>query len=132
MKFNDKQFKDWITRRLVYLTNARLFNDNNQNNIEGGSSIGILIIHLNTQGRYWGTEFIGSLGNFGRRSKFLFLFLIYQKFYKYGIIGTHMDIEIPFNGVVPKGEIGINPALPDLTYKVFRGKHISDHSVLGM
>ena len=39
-----------------------------------------------------------------------------------------MDIEIPFNELVPKGEIGINPALPHLTYKVFRRKYISDHS----
>ena len=33
-----------------------------------------------------------------------------------------MNIAIPFNGVIPKGEIGINPAYTDLKYKVYQGR----------
>jgi len=28
---------------------------------------------------------------------------------------------IPFNGITPKGEVGINPAYPDLKYKIYKG-----------
>lgn len=33
-----------------------------------------------------------------------------------------MGIIMPFNGTFPKGEIGINPAFPDLDYKIYQGK----------
>ncbi|BBA99011.1 hypothetical protein RVR_5460 [Actinacidiphila reveromycinica] len=35
---------------------------------------------------------------------------------------NHMDISLPFNGTMPKGEIGINPAYPDLGYRVWRAE----------
>ena len=35
-----------------------------------------------------------------------------------------MGVIIPFNGIMPKGEIGINPACPDLKYKVYTGKEV--------
>ncbi len=35
---------------------------------------------------------------------------------------NHMNIVIPFNGFIPKGESGINPAYPDLRYKIYSGK----------
>jgi len=35
-----------------------------------------------------------------------------------------MGIVIPFNGVMPKGEVGINPAWPDLKTKVYIGEEI--------
>lgn len=33
-----------------------------------------------------------------------------------------MGIAVPFNGILPKGEIGINPAHTNLKYKVYRGR----------
>ncbi|WP_030459002.1 hypothetical protein [Kitasatospora sp. NRRL B-11411] len=33
---------------------------------------------------------------------------------------NHLDIPVPFNGTIPKGEIGINPAYPDLKYRAWR------------
>lgn len=33
-----------------------------------------------------------------------------------------MDIVAPFNGTMPKGEIGINPAYPNLDYRVWRAE----------
>lgn len=36
------------------------------------------------------------------------------------------DVAISFNGVFPKGEIGINPAFHNLTYKVFKAEPCED------
>jgi hypothetical protein len=33
-----------------------------------------------------------------------------------------MDITLPFNGTMPKGEIGVNPAYSDLDYRVWRAE----------
>jgi hypothetical protein len=33
-----------------------------------------------------------------------------------------MGIAVPFNGILPKGEIGINPACTGIRYKIHRGK----------
>ena len=35
---------------------------------------------------------------------------------------NHNHIAVPFNGVIPKGEIGINPAYP-VEWQFFRGKY---------
>ncbi|WP_229759137.1 hypothetical protein [Peterkaempfera bronchialis] len=35
---------------------------------------------------------------------------------------NHMDIVIPFNGTIPKGEVGINPAYADAEYRVWRAE----------
>jgi hypothetical protein len=127
VKFDSKQFKDWLTRRLIYLTNARLFDENNKNNIEWRR------FHwdFNNIAEYarplLGHLIHRELRNFGRYPSFYFYF-DQTKALQVWNYWNHMDIEIPFNGVMPKGEVGINPALPHLTYKVFRGKYISDHS----
>jgi hypothetical protein len=33
---------------------------------------------------------------------------------------------IPFNGVIPKGEVGVNPALPDLNVKVYTARKLDE------
>lgn len=122
-KFNKNHFKDWLTKRLIYLTNARLFGNCKQNNIDW--------CHF-----HWDFENLAEfakpllghlihreLRNFGRYPSFYFYFDQTKALQGWNY-WNHMDIEIPFNGVMPKGEVGINPALPDLTYKVFRGKYI--------
>ncbi|MER7909933.1 hypothetical protein [Streptomyces sp. NPDC096068] len=35
---------------------------------------------------------------------------------------NHMDIVVPFNGTMPKGEVGINPAYPGLRYTIWRAE----------
>ncbi|THA31750.1 hypothetical protein E6R18_15555 [Streptomyces sp. A1277] len=35
---------------------------------------------------------------------------------------NHMDIALPFNGTMPKGEIGVNPAYSELDYRVWRAE----------
>ncbi|GGZ14336.1 hypothetical protein GCM10010387_03050 [Streptomyces inusitatus] len=35
---------------------------------------------------------------------------------------NHMGIALPFNGTIPKGEIGVNPAYSELEYRVWRAE----------
>jgi hypothetical protein len=39
---------------------------------------------------------------------------------------NHMGNSLPFNGTMPKGEIGINPAYPNLDYRVWRAELADD------
>jgi len=32
---------------------------------------------------------------------------------------NQLNLIIPFNGIIPKGEVGINPAYPELKYKIY-------------
>ena len=32
---------------------------------------------------------------------------------------NHFNIPLPYNSTLPKGEIGINPANPDIKYKIY-------------
>jgi len=34
---------------------------------------------------------------------------------------NYMNVVVPFNGFIPKGEIGINPAYPELKYQIYLG-----------
>ncbi|MGM9468458.1 hypothetical protein [Streptomyces murinus] len=40
---------------------------------------------------------------------------------------NEMDIPLPFNATIPKGEIGINPAYPDLQYSAWTAELGDDH-----
>ena len=42
---------------------------------------------------------------------------------------NQMNIAIPFNGVIPKGEIGVNPGYANLKYRIYQGK-ITDNNGL--
>ena len=58
------------------------------------------------------------LRNFGRYPNFYYYFdqLKALTVWNYW---NHSNIAIPFNGIIPKGEIGINPAFPDLNLEFF-------------
>ncbi|MFJ4738194.1 hypothetical protein [Streptomyces sp. NPDC088775] len=59
------------------------------------------------------------LRTFGRYPDFYFYFDQHKALQAWNY-WNHMDIIAPFNGTIPKGEIGINPAYPDLDYRVWR------------
>ncbi|RKT04593.1 hypothetical protein BX286_2553 [Streptomyces sp. 3211.6] len=61
------------------------------------------------------------LRTFGRYPDFYFYFDQHKALQAWNY-WNHMDIITPFNGTVPKGEIGINPAYPDLAYRVWRAE----------
>lgn len=59
------------------------------------------------------------LRTFGRYPDFYFYFDQHKALQAWNY-WNHMDIIAPFNGTMPKGEVGINPAYPDLEYRIFR------------
>ncbi|MFD7547537.1 hypothetical protein [Streptomyces sp. NPDC059816] len=61
------------------------------------------------------------LRTFGRYPDFYFYFDQYKALQAWNY-WNHMDIVAPFNGTMPKGEIGINPAYPNLDYRVWRAE----------
>ncbi|MDT0379401.1 hypothetical protein RM572_11540 [Streptomyces sp. DSM 42041] len=61
------------------------------------------------------------LRTFGRYPDFYFYFDQHKALQAWNY-WNHMDIATPFNGTFPKGEIGINPAYPDLDYRIWRAE----------
>lgn len=61
------------------------------------------------------------LRTFGRYPDFYFYFDQHKALQAWNY-WNHMDIITPFNGTIPKGEIGINPAYPDLEYRVWHAE----------
>nr|EIF91388.1 hypothetical protein [Streptomyces tsukubensis NRRL18488] len=61
------------------------------------------------------------LRTFGRYPDFYFYFDQYKALQAWNY-WNHMDIVAPFNGTMPKGEVGINPAYPHLGYRVWRAE----------
>ncbi len=59
------------------------------------------------------------LRTFGRYPDFYFYFDQHKALQAWNY-WNHMDIIAPFNGTMPKGEVGINPAYPDLEYSIYR------------
>jgi hypothetical protein len=61
------------------------------------------------------------LRSFGRYPDFYFYFDQHKALQAWNY-WNHMDIVAPFNGTMPKGEVGINPAYPNLDYRVWRAE----------
>ncbi|WP_329177525.1 hypothetical protein [Streptomyces sp. NBC_01477] len=61
------------------------------------------------------------LRTFGRYPDFYFYYDQHKALQAWNY-WNHMDIVVPFNGTFPKGEVGINPAYPDLDYRVWRAE----------
>ncbi|MDT3398556.1 hypothetical protein RKE29_18200 [Streptomyces sp. B1866] len=61
------------------------------------------------------------LRTFGRYPDFYFYFDQHKALQAWNY-WNHMDIVTPFNGTIPKGEIGINPAYPELDYRIWRAE----------
>jgi hypothetical protein len=59
------------------------------------------------------------LRTFGRYPDFYFYFDQHKALQAWNY-WNHMDVFAPFNGTMPKGEVGINPAYPDLEYRIWR------------
>lgn len=65
------------------------------------------------------------LRTFGRYPDFYFYFDQFKALQAWNY-WNHMDIVLPFNATMPKGEIGVNPAYPSLRTNVHRADVISD------
>lgn len=119
-KFSRAHFERYAIDRLIYLTNSRLF-DLDKNIIDWYRfewNFKNLVLNA---GKLAGHLLHRELRNFGRYPSFYFYFDQTKALQAWNY-WNHMDVRIPFNGVFPKGEAGINPAYPDLNYKVHLGK----------
>lgn len=110
----------YLIDRMTYLVNARLFSaairpeDWHHARWEFDDLckiVGPLIGHLIHR----------ELRSFGRYPDFYFYFDQHKALQAWNY-WNHMDIIAPFNGTIPKGEIGVNPAYPDLKYRIYRAE----------
>lgn len=114
---NYKKMEQYFFDRIVFLMYSRLFDYNYV--IEDWRNI---ILNLDNLSKHFkpllGHIIHRELRNFGRYPSFYFYFdqLKALEIWNYW---NHTNIAIPFNGIIPKGEIGINPALPDLNFEVY-------------
>lgn len=119
--------EEYLVRRLRYLIISRFYNDvdfNIKNNVMGPFwenaqwnfeylQRGVLPLMGHTIHRF--------LRNMHRYPDFYFYFDQYKalKIWNYW---NHNNIIFPYNAILPKGEVGINPAYPYLKYRIFKGR----------
>ncbi|MFK0233474.1 hypothetical protein [Streptomyces vinaceus] len=117
---NARHAHSYLTERISHLVAARLFTPGQvpeawhrtRWEFDGLSTqLGPLLGHLIHR----------ELRTFGRYPDFYFYFDQHKALQAWNY-WNHMDIITPFNGTIPKGEIGINPAYPDLEYRVWRAE----------
>ena len=117
---NVSHAEKYLTDRISYLVAARLFSPGQVP--EAWSHTRWEFDSLATQlGPLLGHLIHRELRTFGRYPDFYFYFDQYKALQAWNY-WNHLDIIAPFNGTMPKGEIGINPAYPDLDYKVWRAE----------
>lgn len=121
--FDKQVFLDYLAKRLIFLTNARLLNSNNRQTPINWLAIKWDFEHLALVAPgLLGHLIHRELRNFRRYPDFYFYF-DQVKALQIWNYWNHMDIAIPFNGYIPKGETGINPAYPNLRYKIYQAKY---------
>ena len=118
--FNSNDMTSYIMKRLIFLTNNRFFNDNS-NIIEFKNIRWDFDKVITKMSPLVGHLIHRELRNLGRFPDFYFYFDQFKALQIWNY-WNHMDIEVPFNGVFPKGEVGINPAYPNLQYHIYRGE----------
>jgi hypothetical protein len=110
----------YVTDRMLYFVNARLFTSDMRPDIwpnirwefnDLKPTLAPLLGHLIHR----------EMRTFGRYPDFYFYFDQYKALQAWNY-WNQMDILVPFNGTFPKGEIGINPAYPDLDYKIYTAR----------
>lgn len=110
----------YVADRLAYLVNARLFSaalrpsDWHHTRWEFDDLtriVGPLIGHLIHR----------ELRTFGRYPDFYFYYDQHKALQAWNY-WNHMDIVAPFNGTIPKGEMGVNPAYPKMKYRIHRAE----------
>lgn len=114
--FHTEDFIQRVAERLLFLVNARLLS----------TSVGVIDWYrqrwefddlLSVARPLIGHLIHRELRTFGRYPNFYYYFDQYKALQAWNY-WNHSDIAVPFNGVFPKGEVGINPAYPDLKYAV--------------
>jgi len=125
-KINEEKMASYITERLVFLTNARLLPDDYIEWTRFRWDFDNLSKHAKP---LLGHLIHRELRNFGRYPNFYFYFDQYKALQIWNY-WNNMNLIVPFNGIIPKGEVGINPAYADLKYKVYTSKANIDNGDL--
>jgi hypothetical protein len=121
---NVNDVAEYVKTRLSFLVNARLF-DKESDFIRWQNLQWEFSNIVNTLGPLAGHLIHRELRNFGRYPDFYFYFDQYKALQAWNY-WNHMGILSPFNGIIPKGESGINPAYPNLKYKIYEGNVTSN------
>lgn len=116
--FRKDHFSDYISKKIVSLVNDVLVSAGQHKNV--------------IKNKTWSTERMSELfkplmghlihrelRSFGRFPDFYFYY-DQLKALQIWNFWNHMGIIVPFNGVFPKAEIGINPANQELSFRAFR------------
>ncbi|MEK7078118.1 MAG: hypothetical protein AAB911_00975 [Patescibacteria group bacterium] len=123
-------FENYLVRRLCYLISSRFYHDisGNHNTIKSfWSNIEWDFDYLQHQlTPLFGHTIHRLLRNMHRYPNFYFYFDQYKALQVWNY-WNRTDIALPYNAVLPKGEIGINPANPYLKYRVFATKIWSEN-----
>lgn len=122
--FDENKIFKYLARRLIFLTNARLFSEDSK--LIDWERLRWSFEELSTDMRpLLGHLIHRELRTFGRYPYFYFYF-DQSKALEIWNYWNHMNIVIPFNGIIPKGEVGINPAHPYLNYETYSTKLIRE------
>jgi len=123
---------NYVKERTTFLIVSRLFESDGSN--INWYNLGWIFNELSKTGLrpLLGHLIHRELRSFNRYQDFYFYFDQFKALQIWNY-WNHMHIVTPFNGVIPKGEIGINPAYPDLNYKIYEGIYIdrTDDLVIG-
>lgn len=132
VKMKYEKMEKYFFDRLVFLINARLFNGKVIDDWRK------MIFSFDSLMEYFssllGHTIHRELRNFGRFPYFYFYFdqLKALEVWNYW---NHNGVIVPFNGLFPKGEVGINPAYPEFEYEVYRAdikKRVDDELFLNI
>ncbi|MFA4954046.1 MAG: hypothetical protein WC641_01915 [Patescibacteria group bacterium] len=117
-KFSDLHFSEYIVKKIISIVNQVLISDAGQKRVITNKTW-----TLERMADYFkpliGHTIHRELRSFGRYPDFYFYY-DQMKALQVWNYWNHMGIIIPFNGVFPKGEIGINPANQELSFRTFR------------
>lgn len=118
--FSDRHFTEYIVKKIINLVNRLLITDAGQKRVIMNKTW-----TFERMAEYFkplvGHMIHRELRSFGRYPDFYFYYDQLKALQAWNY-WNHMGIVVPFNGVFPKGEVGINPANQELSFRTFRCK----------
>ena len=121
-KFDTEHFKNYLAKKVSYLVVLRLYKDPEKifskptkfDRKELENHFKPLIGHLIYRG----------LRNFGRYPHFYYYYDQIKALCVWNY-WNNINLATPFNGIIPKGEVGLNPAYPHLKYRIYTSKLVT-------
>lgn len=128
--FDEAHFMKFVARRLLFMIHSRLMTNHTANH----SVASIVSLHevTNDYAPLIGHLIHRELRSFNRFPDFYYYF-DQVKALRVWNYWNHHGITVPFNGILPKGEIGINPTYIDETkYSIYHAKSVDDKGTLAI